>query len=216
MPTRRSYRDDGDGFVVGDSGAQHHAGDRVKEDRLPASRCAPLRTFRTGQRVSQVVDCAHAGTSQPSLLAASSVAWRARSCTPDRAVREGQAIAWRAHNGAQFPRSRASRRVKPSRRLRAIRHVGEAAKEGTADIVARTIDTSSSRPGASVCRFHARMVTHIQDRPASQVGVDLAHRQHADRQLKEGLEGDENGVQGKRKQGALFVSPCHAITWRNL
>jgi hypothetical protein len=33
---------------------------------------------------------------------------------------------------------------------------------------------------------------------------------------KEGLEGDEGGWQGKRKQGALFVSLCRIITWRNL
>jgi len=33
---------------------------------------------------------------------------------------------------------------------------------------------------------------------------------------KEGLERHENGLQGKRNQGALFVSPCPAMTWRNL
>jgi hypothetical protein len=32
-----------------------------------------------------------------------------------------------------------------------------------------------------------------------------------------GTEGHTNiGWQGKRNQGALFVSPCHALTWRNL
>jgi hypothetical protein len=33
---------------------------------------------------------------------------------------------------------------------------------------------------------------------------------------KEGLQGDERGWQGKSNQGALFVSRCPAITWRNL
>jgi hypothetical protein len=33
---------------------------------------------------------------------------------------------------------------------------------------------------------------------------------------KEGLQGDEGGWQDKRNQGALFVSPCPALTWRNL
>ena len=180
-------------------------------------------------------------------------------------------------------------------------HVEEAAKERTAGIVARTIDTSSSRPGASVSRFHARIVTHFRPSPEgeaghldaqrcarsgptrSQVGVDRAHQQRAVEQVrkparasevrtinaqigvqpatinmpldvqigsqKEGLEGGEGGRQdkrivsvvsvfaadsgtcsadvvaeghtnirrqGKRNQGALFVSLCPAITWRNL
>jgi hypothetical protein len=33
---------------------------------------------------------------------------------------------------------------------------------------------------------------------------------------KEGLEAGEGGRQGKRNQGALFVSPCPIVTWRNL
>jgi hypothetical protein len=66
-----SNRDDGDGFVVGDNDAQHHAGDRGKEDRLPASRCAPLHAIRASRRISQVVVSrgapkpARAGRSKP-------------------------------------------------------------------------------------------------------------------------------------------------------
>ena len=33
---------------------------------------------------------------------------------------------------------------------------------------------------------------------------------------KEGLEGDKGRWQGKRNQGALFVSLCPTMTWRNL
>lgn len=149
---------------------------------MSASRYAPSRTFRAGQRVSQVVDRAHIGTSRPSLLAASSAAWSARSCAPDqRSARVRQPL---EHPSAcaQWARSW---------------HVEEAAKEGTASIVARTIDTSSSRPGASVSRFHARIVTHFRPSPGgeaghldaqrcarsgptrSQVGVDRAHQQRA-------------------------------------
>jgi hypothetical protein len=73
---------------------------------LPASRCAQLRTFRAGQRVSQVVDGAHIGTSRPSLLAASSAAWTARSCAPgQRSRRVRQALGLRTM-GAQLARRR--------------------------------------------------------------------------------------------------------------
>jgi hypothetical protein len=41
-------------------------------------------------------------------------------------------------------------------------HVEEAAKEGTAGIVAHTIDTSPGQPGRSISRFPARSFAHVQ------------------------------------------------------
>ena len=193
---------------------------------MHASRCAPLCTFTAGQRVSQVVDCAHIDTSRPSLLAASSVAWIARSCAPGQ--RSGR-VKHRL-DCAQWARSW---------------HVGEAAKEGTAGVEVRTIDTSPGRPGSQVGVDHARQKRADRRAPAT-IDVQL------DGQIgskKEGLQDDEGGRQdkrivsvvsvfpadsgtcsadigaeghtnigwqGKRNQGALFVSPCHAVTWRNL
>ena len=49
-------------------------------------------------------------------------------------------------------------------------HVGEAAKEGTAGVEVRTIDTSSSRPGASVSRFPCAQRYALPDRPGGEAG----------------------------------------------
>jgi hypothetical protein len=65
----------------------------------------------------------------------------------------------------------------------------------------------------------AKLVVILRTRSA-QIGMQSATiNVQLDGQIgsqKEGLEGDEGGRQGKRNQGALFVSPCPAITWRNL
>jgi len=74
---------------------------------------------------------------------------------------------------------------------------------------------------------------------SAQIGVHPATIDGQRDGKKDGLEGNENARQdkrivgtcsadmeaeghtnirrqGKRNQGALFVSPCHALTWRNL
>jgi hypothetical protein len=81
-------------------------------------------------------------------------------------------------------------------------------KEGTAGIVARTIDTSPGQPGRSISRFPARSFAHVQaDQNAklvsilrtrsAQIGVQPATiNMQLDGQIgskKEELEGDKGG-----------------------
>jgi hypothetical protein len=65
----------------------------------------------------------------------------------------------------------------------------------------------------------AELVSILRIRSA-QIGVQSATiNMQLDGQIgnqKEGLQDDEGGWQGKRNQGALFVSPCSTMTWRNL
>jgi hypothetical protein len=65
----------------------------------------------------------------------------------------------------------------------------------------------------------AKSVSIMRTRSA-QIGVQPATiNVQLDGQIgseKEGLEGDEGGWQDKRNQGAIFVSPCPTMIWRNL
>ena len=65
----------------------------------------------------------------------------------------------------------------------------------------------------------AKSVSIVRTRSA-QIGVQPATiNVQLDGQIgsqKEGLEADESGRQGKRNQGALFVSLCPTMIWRNL
>lgn len=146
----------GTGLLLVHNGAQHHAGRMIGEGQLPASRCAPLRTFRAGQESARLLT---ARTPARPDFPFSRLISRL-DCAQLRtgsAVRMGPAVAWRVHNGRAVGTSK--------KRLR---------RERQALKCAPSTHHQANREGPSAAFQRARLRT--SDRRQKEVGCLDAQR----------------------------------------
>ena len=129
------------------------------------------------------------------------------------AVRMGPTAACRAHNRRAVGTSKKRLRRERQALLRApsTRHPAGHELPSAAFLRAalRTFRPDQEAELVSILRTRSAQIGVLPTTINVQLGRQIGSQ-------KEGLEGDEGGWQDKRNQGALFVSPCPIITWRNL